>query len=41
MLNLSERLILGCALAAGVAVWLGIVCHQPFIAAAHPTSLYE
>ena len=35
MLNLTQRLILGCALLAGVAAWLGIIAYQPLVAAGH------
>ena len=36
MLNLTQRLVLGCTILAGLAVWLGIVAHKPLAAAGHP-----
>jgi two-component system, NtrC family, sensor histidine kinase KinB len=35
MLNLTQRLILGCTILAGLTVWLGIVAHKPLAAAGH------
>ncbi|HWG21224.1 MAG TPA: ATP-binding protein [Terracidiphilus sp.] len=36
MLNLTQRLILGCAVLAGLTVWLGIAARGPLAAAGHP-----
>ncbi len=33
MLNLTQRLILGCTILAGLAVWLALAAHRPLIAA--------
>src|SRR5258708_34661702 len=35
MLNLTQRLILGCTILAGLAVWLGAVALRPLAAAGH------
>jgi two-component system, NtrC family, sensor histidine kinase KinB len=35
MLNLSQRLILGCALLACLTVWLGLEAHRSLVAAGH------
>lgn len=39
MLNLTQRLILGCTILAGLTVWLGIACYRPLLAAGHSTTL--
>ncbi|HEY3704590.1 MAG TPA: ATP-binding protein [Terracidiphilus sp.] len=36
MLNLTQRLILGCALLASLTIWLAVIAHQPLVAAGHP-----
>ncbi|HKF46904.1 MAG TPA: ATP-binding protein [Terracidiphilus sp.] len=36
MLNLTQRLVIGCAVLAGLTVWLGIAAHKPLAAAGHP-----
>jgi signal transduction histidine kinase len=36
MLNLTQRLILGCVVLAGLVVWLAVAAHQPLAAAGHP-----
>jgi signal transduction histidine kinase len=36
MLNVTQRLILGCALLAGLTVWLGVAAFHPLAAAGHP-----
>src|SRR5579863_4667260 len=35
MLNLTQRMILGCTILAGLTVWLGIVAHKPLAASGH------
>src|SRR6516225_5522660 len=35
MLNLTQRLILGCAILAGLTIWLGIEAHQSLAASGH------
>ena len=35
MLNVSQRLILGCALLAALVVWLGVAAHRPLALAGH------
>jgi two-component system, NtrC family, sensor histidine kinase KinB len=35
MLNLTQRLILGCAILAGLTIWLGIDAHQALVASGH------
>ncbi|HWG19665.1 MAG TPA: ATP-binding protein [Terracidiphilus sp.] len=35
MLNLTQRLILGCALLAGLTVWLGVAAYHPLTIAGH------
>lgn len=35
MLNLTQRLVLGCAVLAGLTVWLGAVAHKPLMAAGY------
>ncbi len=35
MLNLTQRLILGCAILAGLVVWLGILAHKPLAGAGY------
>ena len=35
MLNLTQRLILGCALLAGLTAWLGFAAYHPMVAAGH------
>jgi signal transduction histidine kinase len=37
MLNLSQRLILGCTILAGLTVWLAFVAKRPLAAAGHST----
>jgi len=37
MLNLTQRLILGCAALAGLTLWIAIVAHKPLATAGHPT----
>ncbi|HEY2859146.1 MAG TPA: ATP-binding protein [Terracidiphilus sp.] len=37
MLNLTQRLILGCTLLAGLTIWLGIAAHGPLAAGGHPS----
>ncbi|HWE84343.1 MAG TPA: ATP-binding protein [Terracidiphilus sp.] len=36
MLNLTQRLVLGCAVLAGLTVWLAIVARKPLAAAGYP-----
>jgi signal transduction histidine kinase len=36
MLNLTQRLILGCLLLAGLTVWLGVAADRPLASAGHP-----
>jgi signal transduction histidine kinase len=36
MLNVTERLILGCTVLAGLAVWLGLAAHRQLVASGHP-----
>lgn len=36
MLNLTQRVILGCAVLAGLTVWLGMAARKPLVAAGHP-----
>lgn len=36
MLNLTQRLVLGCAVLAGLMVWLAIVARKPLAAAGYP-----
>ena len=40
MLNLTQRLILGCAILAGLTVWLGIVAHKTLAASGEGTLAY-
>ena len=35
MLNLTQRLLLGCAILAGLTIWLGIAAHQALLGAGH------
>src|SRR5581483_11137408 len=35
MLNLTQRLILGCALLAGLTVWLGVAAYHPLVSGGH------
>jgi signal transduction histidine kinase len=37
MLNLTQRLIAGCALLAGLTIWLAAVAHKPLAASGHGT----
>ncbi|MGB8099105.1 MAG: ATP-binding protein, partial [Terracidiphilus sp.] len=36
MLNLTQRLVLGCAVLAGLTVWLALAAQKPLAAAGHP-----
>src|SRR3954452_15737995 len=36
MLNLTQRLILGCAVLASLTIWLGVAARRPLVAAGHP-----
>jgi len=40
MLTLTQRLILGCAILAGLTVWLGIAAHKALAVAGHATLAY-
>ncbi len=40
MLNLSQRLILGCAVLTGFTVWLGVVAHHGLASTGHATLAY-